>query len=114
MTRQESVDGKLHKSQFPAKEPLELTHSDVCGKIQTPSLGGGYYFLTFIDDSTRYLWVYILKNKCQVFEKFVEWKALVENLHGCKIKILHTDNEGESTQLMNVLLILSKREYVMS
>ena len=89
---QACVDGKLHRSQFPttrgkrAKEPLDLIHSDVCGKIQTRSLGGGYYFLTFIDDSTRYVWVYILKNKSQVFEKFVEWKALVESLYGCKIK----------------------------
>ena len=100
---QACVDGKLHRSQFPttggkrAKEPLELIHSDVCGKIQTPSLGGGYYFLTFIDDSTRYVWVYILKNKSQVFEKFAQWKALVENLHRCKIKTLRSDNGGEYT-----------------
>ena len=99
---QACVDGKFHRSQFPttggkrAKEPLELIHSDVCGKIQTPSVGGGYYFLTFIDDSTRYVWVYILKNNIQVFEKFVQWKALVENLHGCKIKILRSD-KGEYT-----------------
>ena len=55
---QACVEGKLHKSQFPttggrrAKELLGLVHSDVCGKIQTPSLGGGHYFLTFIDDNT--------------------------------------------------------------
>ena len=73
---QACVDGKLHRSQFPttggkrAKEPLELIYRDVCGNIQIPS----YYFLTFIDDSTRYIWVYILKNKSQVFEKFVQWK----------------------------------------
>ena len=100
---QACVDGKLHKSQFPTtggkrgKEPLELIYSDVCGKIQTPSLGGDYYFLTFIDDSTQYVWVYITKNKNQVFEMFVEWKALVENLHGCKIKTLRIDNGGEYT-----------------
>ena len=51
---QACVDGKLHRSQFPttrgkrAKEPLDLIHSDVCGKIQTRSLGGGYYFLTLL------------------------------------------------------------------
>ena len=55
---QACVEGKLHKSQFPAtggkraKQPLELVHSDVCGKIETSSLGGGHYFLTFIDDNT--------------------------------------------------------------
>ena len=92
------VEGKLHKSQFPttggrrAKELLGL-----CGKIQTPSLGGGHYFLTFIDDNTRYVWVYILKSKNQVFEKFVEWKALVETSSGQKLKSLCTDNGGEYT-----------------
>ena len=56
---QACIEGKLHKSQSPAtggkraKQPLELVHSDVCGKIETSSLGGGHYFLTFIDDNTR-------------------------------------------------------------
>ena len=61
------------------------------------SLGGGHYFLMFIDDNTRYVWVYILKSKDQVFEKFIEWKALVENLTGRKLKTLHTDNGGDYT-----------------
>ena len=98
---QACVEGKLHKNQFPstggkrAKQPLELVHGDVCGKIQASSLSGGHYFLTFIDDHTQYVWVYILKNKSEVFEKFVEWKALVENSTGQKLKTLHTDNGGE-------------------
>ena len=62
---QACVEGKLHKSQFPAtggkraKQPLELVHSDVGGKIETSSLGEGHYFLTFIDDNTRYVWMYM-------------------------------------------------------
>ena len=100
---QSCVEGKLHKSQFPitggkrAEGPLKLVHSDVCGKISTPSLGGGLYFLTFIDDHTRYVWAYILKTKDQVFEKFIEWKALVENSSGQKLRTLRTDNGGEYT-----------------
>ena len=100
---QACVEGKLHKSQFPttgdkrAQEPLGLVHSDVYGKIQTSSLGGGHYFLTFIDDHTRYVWVYILQSKDQVFEKFNEWKALVENSTGWKLKTLRTNNGGEYT-----------------
>lgn len=100
---QACVNGKLHKSSFPtsggqrAREPLGLVHSDVCGKISTSSLGGSVYFLTFIDDLTRYTWVYMLKSKDQVFEKFKEWKALVENSSGHKVKILRSDNGGEYT-----------------
>ena len=43
------------------------------------------------------MWVYILKSKNQVFEKFVEWKALVETSSGQKLKNLRTDNRGEYT-----------------
>ena len=76
---------------------LEVGEQRNCLEIQTPSLGGGHYFLTFIDDNTRYVWVYILKSKNQVFEKFVEWKALVETSSGQKLKSLCTDNGGEYT-----------------
>ena len=41
------------------------------------------------------MWVYILKSKDQVFEKFTEWKALVENSNRWKLKTLRTDNGGE-------------------
>ena len=46
---------------------------------------------------TRYTWIYILKKKSEVFEKFKSWKALVENQYDKKIKILRTDNGGEYT-----------------
>ena len=65
--------------------------------MSTESLSGAEYFLTFIDDKTRYVWVYVLKRKDQVFERFLEWKALVEKSTGRKLKALHTDNGGEYT-----------------
>ena len=94
------AEGKHHRSHFPTscrrvKEPLELVHSDVCGKVNTKSLGGAEYFLTFIDDFTHYTWVYVLNKKSDVFKCFVEWKALVENRSSRKLKILRTDNGGE-------------------
>lgn len=52
------------------------------------------YFFIFIDDTTRYVWIYILK---QVFEKFLEWKALLEKSTGRKLKALCTDSGGEYT-----------------
>ena len=53
------VKGKQHRSSFPshsestAKEPLNHVYSDVCGKLNSKSLGGAEYFLTFIDAKTR-------------------------------------------------------------
>ena len=93
--------GKQHRESFPsgksirAKLPLEIIHSDLCGTMQAPSLAGSLYFLTFIDDFTRKTWIYFLKNKSEVFEKFQNFKALVENQSGLHIKVLRTDRGGE-------------------
>ena len=70
-----------------AREPLELVYSDVCGKVNAKSLGGALYFLTFIDDKTRYTWVYLLKRKAEVFKCSLEWKAMVEKSCGGKLKV---------------------------
>ena len=74
---------------------LGTIHSDVCGKIETKSLGGAEYFVTFIDDKSRYTWVYVLKHKHEVLEKFKEWRSKVEKSTGFKIKTFRTDNGGE-------------------
>ena len=97
------AEGKHHRSKFPTaggkrgKEILDLVHSDVCGKMSTGSLSGCEYFLTIIDDKTCYTWIYVLKHKDEVFARFLEWKALVENSTGRKLKALRTDNGGEYT-----------------
>ena len=99
------ADGKLHRTKFPTaggkrgNAVLDLVHSDVCGKMSTKSLSGCEYFLTFIDDKSRYVWVYMLKHKSEVFKCFLEWKAMVENSTGQKLKILRTDNGGEYTSM---------------
>lgn len=61
------------------------------------SIGGTEYFLSLIDDQTRYVWVYFLKTKDQAFKKFLEWKTLVEKSSGRKLKAIRTDNGGEFT-----------------
>ena len=96
------INGKHHHTPFDSSkthstELLELVHSDVCGKISEKSLGGAQYFLTFTDDKSRYSWVYILHSKDQVFDRFLEWKALVEKSCMKKVKTLRTDNGGEYT-----------------
>ena len=60
------MDGKHHRSSFPksggrrATKLLEIVHSDVCGRLEAKSLNGTEYFVTFIDDKSRYVWIYIL------------------------------------------------------
>ena len=74
---------------------LDYIHSDVWGPSRVPSKGGANYFVTFIDDFSRKVWVYMLKQKIKVFKVFKQWKALVENKTGKKIKRLRTDNGME-------------------
>ena len=94
--------GKYTKASFPssehrASEFLDLIHSDVCGPTSTLSLSGQEYYVTFIDDFSRKTWIYFLKTKGEVFARFKEFKALVENQTGKKIKVLRSDNGGEFT-----------------
>ena len=97
------VDGKQSKVPFPktggekSRELLGIIHTDVCGKIESKSLSGAEYFVTFIDDKSRYVWAFTLKRKSEVFQKFVEWQAMVEKSSGLEIKKIRSDNGGEYT-----------------
>ena len=64
------------------------------GPVLVPSLGGSRYYVFFIDDFFRMTWIYFLK-KSEVFKRFLEFKALVENQTDKKIEVLRTDNGGE-------------------
>ena len=69
------VLGKAHRVKFNTGEhntkgTLDYIHSDLWGPAQAVTHGGARYFLSFIDDYSRKLWVYVLKSKEQVFETF--------------------------------------------
>ena len=61
------------------KEILELVHSDVFGPMNVPSLGRYVYYVSFIDCFSWNTWIYLPQNKYEVFNKFKEFKRLVEN-----------------------------------
>jgi transposase InsO family protein len=92
--------GKFSKASFPSSDSksagiLDLVHMDVCGPMSRNSLSGCEYYLTFIDDYSRKTWIYFLKTKSEVFARFQEFRALVENHSGKRIKVLRSDNGGE-------------------
>ena len=73
-----------------ASEPFELVHSDMCGPISIPSHSGARYFILYIDDYSRYTWVYFLADKSSntVIAKFQEFTAWIwTNFHHLKFKI---------------------------
>jgi hypothetical protein len=67
----------------------------VFGPVLVPSLGKYFYYVSFIDDFSRNTWIYFLKNKFEVFDKFKEFKTLLENQTEKKIKVLGRDNGRE-------------------
>lgn len=71
---------------------LELVHGDVCGPMETTSIGGSRYFLILVDDYSRMVFVYFLKAKSESFKCFKEFRAMVENQKCRKIQFFRTDN----------------------
>lgn len=82
-----------------ATRPLEVIHSDLCGPMENPSYGGMRYFVSFIDDYSRMVHIYFMKDKQNVLDVFKDFKNKVENQLNHKIKIIRTDNGKEYCNL---------------
>ena len=72
---------------------LELVRSNVCELNSVLTRGGKRYFITFIDDFSRF--IYVLRNKDESFDMFKRYKIEVENQRNRKIKILRSDRGSE-------------------
>ena len=99
-TREPCLMGKMTKTPFSgtmerANDLLEIIHTDVCGPMSVKARGRYHYFLTFIDDLSRYGYIYLMKHKFETFEKFKEFQSEVENHRNKKIKFLRSDRGGE-------------------
>ena len=82
-TCESCLKGKMTKSPFTghgerATEKLGLVHTDVCGPMSTQARGGYSYFITFIDDLSRFGYVYLMKHKSEAFDRFKEYQNMVE------------------------------------
>ena len=92
--------GKKTRGPFPSSKNktydiLHLIHSDIWGPMPMHFVGGHLYYSTFIEDFSRKTWIYYLKHKDGAFETFKEFKALIENQSGKRIKVFRSDDGGE-------------------
>ena len=78
-----------------AEQPLELMHSDVYRPFSIQARGGYEYYVTFIDNYSRYGYVYLMHQKSKPFEKFKEFHAEAEKQLGKSLKVLRSDQGGE-------------------
>ena len=74
---------------------LELIHSDLGDLKQNMTRGGKKFYVTFIDDYSRFTRVYLLRNKDEAFDMFLSYKAKVENQLDRKIKRIRSDRGGQ-------------------
>ena len=93
------VKSKFTKKPFPSVKRdtsiLQLIHSNICELNGILTCGGKQYLITFCDDYSRFLHVYLLHSKYEAFEDFKLYKAEVENQKEKRIKILRSDKGGE-------------------
>lgn len=107
---------KLHfpSSVFQSQFPLERVHCDVWGPAPVTSVQGFRYYIIFIDNFSRFSWMYPLKKKSDVMAVFKTFQSLVENQFARKIQIFQSDGGGEfvNTQLLNHLANCGIRHYL--
>ncbi|CAH9097073.1 unnamed protein product [Cuscuta epithymum] len=91
---------KQVRDSFPASNNkasriLELIHCDLWGPYKTPSTCDAVYFLTLVDDFSRAVWVYLLRDKKEVHQYFLSFIAMVEKQFSLSVKIVRSDNGTE-------------------
>ncbi len=77
------------------KHPGQLLHIDTVGPSRIRSMGGKWYVLVIVDDSSRYSWVFFLESKDEVFENFQSLALRLNNEHLNCLRVIHSDNVTE-------------------
>ncbi|GJP37861.1 hypothetical protein CLOM_g22265 [Closterium sp. NIES-68] len=86
----------FHRVDGSAKAPLEVVHMDLVGPMRTEGIGGALYFLTLVDDWSRFTWVRPLSKKSDAAAAIKEdWLPMVERQSQRLVKVLRSDRGGE-------------------
>ena len=86
---------KIKKDAKRSVEILEIVHTDICGPFLVKSVDGYDSFITFIDEYSRFGYIYPIKERSEALDKFKIFKAEVENQHNLKTKVVRSDRGGE-------------------
>ena len=86
--------------------PFELVHSDVWGPCSVVSPIGFRYFVTFVDDYSRTTWLYLMKNRLELFSHFHAFCAEIHTQFHVYVQNLRSDNAKEymSEQFQSFML----------
>ncbi|CAI7808603.1 unnamed protein product [Closterium sp. NIES-54] len=95
------MQNKFARFTFPrveesAKAPLEVVHMDLVGPMRTEGTGGVVYFLTMMDEWSRFTWACPLSKKSDAAAAIKEeWLPMVERQPMRLVKVLRSDRGGE-------------------
>ncbi|KAI9181123.1 hypothetical protein LWI28_011688 [Acer negundo] len=80
-------------------KPFEIIHCDIWGRYRHSSLSGAYYFLTIVDDYTRFTWIFLMRHKSEAQSLLKRFFNYVFTQFESQIKIFRSDNGGEFISL---------------
>jgi len=78
-----------------SENPFSLIHSDTWGPSPIPSINGFRYFVLFVDDYSRFTWIYFLKRRSELSQIYITFANMIKTQFSCHIKTLRTDNAME-------------------
>lgn len=89
-----------HCTHFPStpyhpSKPFSIIHSDLCGPSRISNRTQSKWFIILIDDHTRVSWVFLLKDKTEVYQTFIDFYKMILTQFDTKIQTLHTDDGTE-------------------
>ena len=88
--------GKAHRKEFAkstthhAKKALDRVHADLCGPLPQ-SMGGAKYLMLIVDEATRYVAGFPLRNKDDATKEIIKWSKAAAVKHNVQIKEFHSD-----------------------
>ncbi|OMO63131.1 Integrase, catalytic core [Corchorus capsularis] len=95
----------FNKSTSVSNAAFDLVHSDVWGPSPVATKGGSLYYVLFVDDYSRYSWIFLLRHRSEFFQIYSKFVAMVKTQFSSKIKVFRSDSGGEytSTQFEELL-----------
>ena len=78
-----------------ALSPFDLIHYDVWGPSPITTQGGSRYFVIFVDDFSRYTWIYLFKNRSKLYQIYRDFTKRIETQFYKPIKVFRFDNAKE-------------------
>ena len=85
---------------------FDLIHSDVWGPSSVSSIGGSRYFVVFVDDYSRYSWIFNMKHRFELLKVYSNFEKMVETQFSKRIKIFRSDNALEYIQMLSKLFCI--------